>query len=341
MVRWVKVVFIGTLLLVIAVAAALWSAAHDPRMVEYAVRAVWQRYAGNVELRDFHLAGVRYVSAEHWVFDDVRWQVVVAGKVLSVSAAGVIVDDVTGFAFSGRDLKVRMEPSAVFWGSISAARVSGSAEIRRVSGRIGFQGHITAPVCTWDKLTLSNVSVPFEGNSAAIESPGLSADIYGGRIFGKAGIMPGGPVRYHVDFVVGDVDAGALAQVLGGALREFGGSLSGTLQVSGAGTQIDAVDAALTLPRGGEVSAALLSSIAGYLPASREKKRLDTLIRSGGKLAVEAFSFTIKNDTPDHFSGLVGLKSRAANLELNVAHDIRVDARIDALIRAWQAVFKR
>ena len=39
-------------------------------------------------------------------------------------------------------------------------------------------------------------------------------------------------------------------------------------------------------------------------------------------------------------SGEIGIKSREANLELNVTHEIRVDARIDSLLQAWQAVVK-
>ena len=136
------------------------------------------------------------------------------------------------------------------------------------------------------------------------------------------------------------VDCNELEQALGGVFRELGGKLSGSLHVAGTGQQVGLFDTAWNMPGGGAVSAELLSSITRYIPDSVQKKRLDFLIRSGAKLPVESFMFTLKNDSPEQLSGIIGLKSREANLELNVTHEIRVDARIDALIRAWQAVFK-
>ena len=99
-------------------------------------------------------------------------------------------------------------------------------------------------------------------------------------------------------------------------------------------------DTDLTMPSGGKVSASLLAALTQYLPQSREKKRLDVLIRKGGKVALEAFSFTMKGGQAGKFSGDVRLKSREINLELNLTHEINTDGTIDSLFGYWGKFFQ-
>jgi hypothetical protein len=189
-----------------------------------------------------------------------------------------------------------------------------------------------------EPFSVSDVRTDFSGNERSVTLSNLTADVYGGKLSGKAVFTV--PERYDVELALKEVDSGELERAMGGVFRELGGKLSGQLHVAGSGQRIDLFDTSWNMPSGGALSAALLSSITRYIPDSVQKKRIDFLIRSGGKLAVESFLFTLKNDSPEQLSGQISLKSREANLDLNVTHEIRVDARIDSLLQAWQAVFK-
>lgn len=187
---------------------------------------------------------------------------------------------------------------------------------------------------------MTEIQAEFSGDERSVVLTNLTAAVYGGELSGSATVKFGPPAGYDAVLALQSVDCGELEQALGGVFRELGGKLSGSLRMAGCGRQIDRFDTAWNMPGGGAVSAALLSTITQYIPDSEQKKRLDFLIRTGAKLPVESFIFTLKNDSPDRLSGIVGLKSREANLELNVTHEIRVDTRIDSLIQAWQAMFK-
>jgi hypothetical protein len=100
------------------------------------------------------------------------------------------------------------------------------------------------------------------------------------------------------------------------------------------------VDADLNMPTGGKMSASLLAALTQYLPQSREKSRLDLLIRKGGKIAMEGFSFIIRGGQAGKFAGEVHLRSREVNLELNLEHEINTDGTIASLLGYWGKFLK-
>jgi len=191
-----------------------------------------------------------------------------------------------------------------------------------------------------ESLRMTEIRTDFSGDARSVVMSNLTAGVYSGVLSGRVESVFGPPAAYDITLALDSVDCGEPEQALGGVFRELGGTLSGQLQIAGTGNQVDRFDTSWNMPAGGAVSAELLSSITRYIPDSAQRKRLDFLIRSGGKLPVESFVLTLKNDAPDRLSGIIGVKSREANLELNLTHEIQVDTRIDSLIQVWQAMFK-
>jgi hypothetical protein len=111
--------------------------------------------------------------------------------------------------------------------------------------------------------------------------------------------------------------------------------------LAGDARKITTFNADFSLPAGGKVTSVLLSDFLQYLPKSREKKRLDKLVKIGEKLAVEVFSFTIQNDAPDHWSGVVQLASKDVNIRANRTYDIHIDGTWEGLATSWTAIFRK
>jgi len=91
---------------------------------------------------------------------------------------------------------------------------------------------------------------------------------------------------------------------------------------------------------GSSISAGLLSLLTQYIPQSREKKRLDALIKAGGKLPVQLLSFAVKTETPRHLKGEIHIKSKDVNLQINITNDINTDGTLISLLGYWQTYFR-
>jgi hypothetical protein len=310
--------------------------ATNARAMEFVVRQVLQRTAKEVQV--FRLGSLVYSFPSSWVFGDVRATVLSKGRPALVYAAQLELKDVHHLLTAGKRSQVNVRGGEAVYDKLKVKGALCHVDLSKLTNGISYRGNILLAQVLQDPFSISDVKTDFSGNEQSVMLSNLAAAVYGGQLSGAAVFTL--PEDYDIDLTLHGVDSGELERAIGGVFHELGGKLSGQLHVAGVGQQINLFDTAWNMPLGGAVSAELLSSITRYIPDSVQKKRIDFLIRSGGKLAVESFLFTLKNDAPDRLSGQIGVKSREANLELNVTHEIRVDARIDSLVQAWQAVFK-
>jgi hypothetical protein len=327
---------IGLLLFALIVFAAVAVVATNVRAMEFVVRQVLQRTAK--EVQSFSLSSLAYTFPSSWTLGDVRATVLSKGKPALIYVGRVELKDMFHLLTDGEHAQVNVSGAEVAYDKLKVRGASCAVDLTKLTNGISYLGNILLAQVLQEPFSVSDVRTEFSGNERSVTLSTLAAAVYGGRLSGAAVFAV--PERYDVELALKEVDSGELESAMGGVFRELGGKLSGQLHVAGSGQRIDLFDTSWNMPSGGAVSADLLSSITRYIPDSAQKKRIDFLIRSGGKLAVESFLFTLKNDSPDQLSGEIGIKSREANLDLNVTHEIRVDARIDSLLQAWQAVFK-
>ena len=331
-----KNIVVGLLLLVLVAFVTVAIVATNVRAMEFVVRQILQRTAK--EVQSFSLGSLVYSFPASWTLGDIRATVLSGGKPALIYVSQVEIKDALHLLTDGGHAQVNIRGTEASYDRLRVRGASCAVDLNRSPEGLLYRGNIFLAEVSQEPFSVSDVKTDFSGNEQSVALSNLTAAVYGGKLFGLAVFRI--PENYDVELALKEVDSGKLEVAMGGVFRELGGKLSGQLHVAGAGQRIDLFDTSWNMPSGGAVSAELLSSITRYLPDSIQKERIDFLIRSGGKLAVESFLFTLKNDAPDHLSGEIGVKSREANLELNVTHEIRVDARIDSLLQAWQAVFK-
>lgn len=329
-------IFISLLLLMLIVFAAVAVVATNVRAMEFVVRQVLQRTAK--EVPSFSLGSMVYIFPSSWTLGNVRATVLADGKPALIYAAQVEIKDAVHLMTDGKRSQVNVRGIEVSYDQLKVRGAACTVNLSKSTNGISYRGNVLLAEVSQEPFSVSDVRTEFSGNEKSVALSNLTAAVYGGKLSGTAVFTI--PESYDIDLALQEVDSGELERAMGGVFRELGGKLSGQLHVAGSGRRIDLFDTSWNMPAGGAVSAELLSSITRYIPDSVQRKRIDFLIRSGGKLAVESFLFTLKNDSPEQLSGVIGLKSREANLELNVTHEVRVDARIDSLLQAWQAVFK-
>jgi len=327
---------IGLLLFALTVFIAIAVVATNVRAMEFVVRQVLQRTAK--EVQSFSLGSLDYSFPLSWTLGDVRATVLSKGKPALIYVNQVEIKDALHLLTDGEHAQVNVRGGSASYDQLKVRGASCAVDLTKLTNGIFYHGNVLLADVSQEPFSVSDVKTDFDGDEQSVTLSNLTASVYGGKLTGTAVFTA--PKNYDVDLALQEVDSGELERAMGGVFRELGGKLSGQLHVVGAGQRIDLFDTSWNMPSGGAVSAELLSSITRYIPDSVQKKRIDFLIRSGGKLAVESFLFTLKNDSPEQLSGQIGIKSREANLELNVTHEIRVDARIDSLLQAWQAVFK-
>lgn len=330
-----EAVFLVVLLVLIALTLTLTHA----RALEFAVRQVLTSSAS--PMQEFSIGSLSYSFPSSWRLGALRATMCVEGEPpVRLFVNRIEIKDALHLVTEGRPVQVAVSGIEAAQRTLQVRGAHCTVEVSRASDGVVYSGSIGVSEVAQDSIRVSDVRAEFFGDERSVVLRDLSARVCGGQVSGSAGIRFDDPPAYAADLTVRDVDVGELERAMGGLFRELGGQLSGEVHVAGAGERIELFDTSWNMPEGGAISASLLSSVARYIPDSAQRRRLDGLIRSGGKLAVEFFLFTLKNDSPDHLSGQIGIKSREANLELNVTHEVQVDARIDSMLLAWRAVFQ-
>jgi hypothetical protein len=175
----------------------------------------------------------------------------------------------------------------------------------------------------------------------------LKGEAFNGSFTGGVDIFYTNPPVYSVRLSLKDMDTEELTNVSPQVVEQVSGRVVGEVNFDGAGDELADFLADLSMPSGGRVNAAFLATLtqylptlSNYLPASKEKQKFEALIKSGGKLAVETLSFSIKNDSSRHLAAALSLASKEANINWNLTYDIYVDGTWEDLLQSWQAIFK-
>jgi|GEM_PF-2855948 len=263
----------------------------------------------------------------------------VNGKLLTLQAPQVEVMGLQTLWSDDRRILVAAQRMTVRYDLGQAKEVKADMAIDQE----GISGPLTAVEVNWDKLRGKGVSLFLIVNTSGIELRAVKLAAYNGRITGKV-FVHAAPARqagvYVAELFIEGLDVARLAEVNPEITAQLNGLVTGTLKLEGDPVALRTVETDLNMPTGGKMSASLLAALTQYLPQSQEKKRLDLLIRKGGKIAMEAFSFIIKGGEAGKFAGEVHVKSREVNLELNLEHEINTDGTIESLVAYWGKFWK-
>ncbi len=334
------VIILSVIVCGIVIFSAAYAALNSPWATEKLVRRAFLKSLGNVKLTDIHIARQKFFWPSHFEFGDIVVGLEVEGKVLSIACTNLELD-IRRIAREGKEFDVWIDRTSLSYdlGRAENAR----AELKIVlpqQGGIIFQGPVSAQIMVWDRARAENVSAVFLGDDKGFYFDTLKGDAFNGSFAGGADIFLTAPVAYSVRLDLKGFDTAELATVSPEVVEQVNGRIDGVLSFNGAGDRLTGIQADLSIPSGGRVNASLLATLTQYLPETKEKKRLDALIRVGGMLSVESFVFMVKNDSPGHLAGEIKLTSKEANLNLNLTHDIYVDGTWEDLLKSWGAIFK-
>jgi hypothetical protein len=332
---------------VLAVGAAClilcWSAVNIPWLSEFVVGKVLRASPG-IRVEHVHIERQQFSLPGRLELQGVDLGLKINGKSFSLKAPQVMLTGLQTMLSSDRRMRVTAE-------GVTARYDLGQAKEAKADltmllspnhstdpDRDGVSGPLTAVEVNWDKLRAKDVSVFLIVNKSGVELRAMKLTAYKGKITGKTFIQTA-PVKqagiYTVELLLEGLDVAQLAEVNPEIAVQLNGLVTGTVKLVGDPRSLRTVDTDLVMPLGGKMSASLLGALTQYLPQSREKQRLDLLIRKGGKIVMEAFSLTMKGGEAGKFSGDVRLKSREVNLELNLTHEINTDGTIDSLLGYW------
>ena len=298
----------------------------------YMLRRVMAERAG-VVVKAVSVGGQHFYLPGRFHFQSVRVALLLHGRELVALAPEV---DVSG-------LQQWFGPDRRFLLDVPQARLQyDKGDIKDLRAQFtvtaqGLSGPVSAAACQWDKWQVTDADAFMIVTASGVELRALKFKAYDGVLTGK--VMVGAatvPVSYAGEIFVEGLNVIKLGEVNPAIADQLDGVTSGTVSFKGDVDSLQGMDASLAMPKGGNVSAALLAALTQYLPASSEKKRLDRLIRQGGKLGMELFSFTLKGGDQGRFAGELHLRSRAINLELNLTHEINTDGTIASMLANWQ-----
>ncbi len=324
------------LVAVLALAAIVASLVNTTWLVEKAICDVLASRPG-VIVRSVHVGLQRFSLPGQVRLTDVKVACEINAKPFLFETTEVIITGLQSFLSGDRRLLAVVENIFVHYdvGEFKDAR----AELTVV--RDAVSGPVTIAEIRWDKLRAWDAAAFMIVNAAGLEVRAVKFKAYGGTASGKVFVpLASKAGSYAAEFLIEDIDVARLADVNRDIAAQIGGRVTGAVKFEGNAQTLSSLDADLTMPSGGQVSASLLAALTQYLPKSREKKRLDVLIRNGGKLAMEVFSFTMKGGEAGRFAGEVHLRSREINLELNLEQEINTDGTIASLAGYLQTFLK-
>jgi hypothetical protein len=319
---------IVVLLFILAFFNAAW-------IVEMAVRHALALRPGIVVERA-HIARLRVAWPGGLRLEDVQLGLAVGGKPLSIEAPAVALSGLQTFFSRDRQILLLADRAHVTYDK-------GEAVMIRFAGTLtadGISGPVTLSALRWDKLQAADVSAFVTINAAGTHVRHLKAAAYDGSVSGMMTLQAKKNNAYLVELSLQGIDVVKMSDLDPEIGTRLSGLVTGAVTFEGFGAQMRSLDVDLSMPSGGKVSAALLAALTQYLPHSREKERLDLLVRNGGKLAMETLGVSMKGGAEGRFSGEVHLKSREVNLELNLTHEINTDGTLTSLLAYGQNFLK-
>ncbi len=320
--------------------AGLMAAARSPVIVGAVLQLALDRAAGKASGAQVRIGTVVYAFPDDWTLGDVQVSLALKTGPVRITVREGRLTHALSLLRDGDSPRFNCGGGTIAFGALKAEGVEIVLAAAGLGADIHYTGRAAIAQVSWDKVAVTALKASVSGGIKEVLCRDLTAAAYGGLISGTVRASLGAPVSYEADVSVNNVDPGVIAAALGGVFNDLLGGLSGKFHITGRGTLVDGLDTGWSMPAGGKISASLLAVVMSYIPATTQKARVEKIIARNGKIAVEVFGFTIRNDRPGHFSGEIGIRSREANLELNVTHDVNVDGRLDELLKAWKTVFR-
>lgn len=287
----------------------------------------------------FNIESVDYTFPASWELGAVSATLDTGHTQMQCAAERVYIKDLLHCRQVGAPVFFKLEGVSLQEEALLLSGGSMMGSVWRMAGGVAYSGQLELDTLRRKKVRLSELTAVFAGTNRHLSCSALEAAFYGGSLIASGqGRIEKEKLEYAVELTLEEMDCTRASADMGGVLQELNGALSGHLSLVGHGRQLDRFDTRWEMPAGGAVDAALLSQFIEYIPDDAAQERIDFLVRSGRMLPVESFMISAHNSAPDQLGGIVSLKSREANLELNVTHEVRVDTRIDALWSVWKEV---
>lgn len=317
-----------------------WIVLETPWFTSKIIRSVVARYAGNVQLTDLQLKAQHVRFPGQMTFDDVRCQGLFNGQKFSVGISRISVSGLETLFLPQKALTMVMAKADVSFLPLRLSNMKASlAILRRDDGLFMMEGPLLVEKASWDKAELQDLSLQLVGDLSSMEMRDIRARLYSGEVQGQARMM-WADKSYTVLAEIEGVNIAQAGEWNAALPQQLSGRLSGRVALTGRGEDLQEITTDWHMLDGSGISALLLSALTQYIPQSREKKRLDVLIKAGGKLPVQLLSFAVKTETPRHLLGEIHLKSKDVNLEVNMTNDIHTDGTLKSLLGYWQTYFK-
>ncbi len=320
--------------------AGLWVILDTPWFTARIMRVVMSHQMSNVKLTDLSIKTQRFSFPGKVALGDVLCKVSFNGRAATLEVHQVALTGLETLFSPKKALALNMTGMDVSFLPLRLSNVEASVTIlRRDDGLFIMEGPVAVKKAFWDKAELDDLSFQLLGDAASLELRNIKGNLYGGAIQGDARVVMAG-MSYIVNTDIKDVDI-AKAGVWNASLSDqLSGQLSGKVSVAGRGEELSNITTDWHMLDGSSISAGLLSLLTQYIPQSREKKRLDALIKAGGKLPVQLLSFAVKTETPRHLKGEIHIKSKDVNLQINITNDINTDGTLISLLGYWQTYFR-
>ncbi len=319
----------------LAVLAALtvlsWSIVNTPWLTRMLISRACAGMA-NVTVKGVQIGHQRFSLPGHLELDGIRLELKINGKLFLLQVPRALVTGLQGiftadrrFLVNARDIQISYDA-----GSIQ------DAAVELTVARDGVIGPVTAAGLSWDKLRATDAAGFVVINAAGVELRALKFRMCDGNVTGKVLVRGGAGMAHTAEFALDGFDVAQLTDVNPQLAAQLDGRVTGNVAWQASAGALEGMDLDLGMLDGGKVSAALLSALTQYLPKSREKKRLESLITKGGKLPMEIFALTMKSAGEGKLAGEVHLRSREINLELNVTQEINTDGSLASLGAYWE-----
>jgi hypothetical protein len=332
-------IWLGILLFVVLIAFGMDRALNSPWLLIHLAPKLIARVSKDIPIKQITIARQQFFFSGRFEFKDVAVTVLIQSRPLVITIPALELSGIQSVLSEKRSLLFMLHDAQASFSLGQAQGVNTSlAFMWSGQGLKLYEGPLQAKLMVWDKIKIQNVRTQIVGEAQLLEFRDLILQAYAGTVSGHVRILYR-PLEYVIDLAWKDLDITRLSEVNEQISQQLAGRIAGSVRVSGDLQRVSALDFSAIMPSGGNVNASLLGALTQYLPKSREKKMLDALIRTGGKLAVEVFSATIVNKTQDHIAGAVTMQSKAANLNLNLTHDIYMDGTWDDLLQSWKAIF--
>ncbi len=190
-------------------------------------------------------------------------------------------------------------------------------------------------------LMINDIKGSLAATDESLSAFPLTGGVYDGKFNARIFMeyKPGRP--YSMDIILEEADLKQVGWLDGTFLKGAEGRCNARVNIQGVGEEIRFMEADVNVVQKARVPAGLFKLIARYIPPSRERKRLELLMKKDGLVPLEKATLRMKSAGERSLSGEAVLSSRQLNLNITIPVDIRMDGDLSSLVRHyWKDVFE-